>query len=195
MGWRVLGPTRSYACATQAGLTRLGAKVMRTSRVVLPRWARRATLVSLLPWCRVLQGLSALPGGPKKPIPIAGAQLGSWNTRRKLSHHVGTFVGSVVSPILANVYLHEFDEFMEQKKRVFDQGKARQLGMKWHNVTTLMRYHRIRIDALKGDTSPEAMTKREGHERKIRELSAIQKRLPSRDPLDPIYRRLFYVRH
>ena len=67
--------------------------------------------------------------------------------------------------------------------------------MKWHNVTTLMRYHRIRIDALKGDTSPEAMTKREGHERKIRGLSAIQKRLPSRDPLDPIYRRLFYVRY
>src|SRR5437870_10773176 len=39
------------------------------------------------------------------------------------------------------------------------------------------------------------MTKREGHERKIRQLSAIQKRLPSRDPLDPGYKRLFYVRY
>jgi hypothetical protein len=54
-----MGTTRSYACVTQAGLTRLGSKVMRTSRVVLPRCARRAPLVSVLPWCRVLQGLSA----------------------------------------------------------------------------------------------------------------------------------------
>ena len=107
----------------------------------------------------------------------------------------GTPQGGIVSPILANIYLHEFDEFMEQKKREFDQGKARPLGLKWHNATVLMRYHRVKIDALKGDTNPEAMTRREGHEQRIRELSAIQKRLPSRDPLDPRYKRLFYVRY
>ena len=60
----------------------------------------------MLPWCLVLQGLSALQGCPKKPIPIAGAQLCSWNARRELYQKVGNFVGSVVSPILANVYLH-----------------------------------------------------------------------------------------
>ncbi len=110
-----MGTTRSYACVTQAGLTRLGSNVMRTSRVLLPRCARRATLVSLLPWCRVLQGLSALQGCPKKPIPIAGAQLCSWNTRRELYQKVGNFVGSVLSPLLANLFLHyAFDRWMQK---------------------------------------------------------------------------------
>jgi hypothetical protein len=102
----VMDTTRSYACAIQAGLTRLGSNVMRTSKVLLPLCARRATLVSLLPWCRILQRRSAVQGCPQKPIPIAGAQLCSWNTRRKLYQKVGNFVGSVVSPILANGYVH-----------------------------------------------------------------------------------------
>ena len=102
---RVMGTTRSYACATQAGLTRLGSNVMRTSRVVLRVCSRRATTASLLPWCRVFQGLPRLEGRPKKPVPIAGAQLCPWNARRKLYQHVGNFVGSVASPVLANLAL------------------------------------------------------------------------------------------
>ena len=113
-GRRVMGTTRSYACTTQAGLTRLGSNVMRTSRVVLRVCARRATLASLLPWRRVLQGLPRLERCPQKPVPIAGAQLCPWNARRELYQHVGNFVGSVVSPLLANIYLHELDMYMER---------------------------------------------------------------------------------
>ena len=86
---------------------------MRTSRVVLPLCARRATLVSFLPWYWVLKGLLALERCPKKPIPIAGAQWCAWNARRELYQKVGNFVGSVVSPLLANIYLHELDKYME----------------------------------------------------------------------------------
>jgi retron-type reverse transcriptase len=35
----------------------------------------------------------------------------------------GTPQGSIVSPILANIYLHELDEFMGKKKQEFDHGK------------------------------------------------------------------------
>ena len=108
-----MGTTPSYACATQAGLTRLGSNVMRTSRVLLGLCARRATLVSLLPWRRVLQRLAHLKGGPQKPVPIAGAQLCPWNARRELYQHVGNFVGSVASPLLANIYLNQLDRYME----------------------------------------------------------------------------------
>ncbi len=81
---RVIGTTRSCAWATQAGLTRLGANVMLTSKGLLAVCVRRATILSLLLWSRILLGVSAVQGGPQKPVPIAGAQLCAWNTRRKL---------------------------------------------------------------------------------------------------------------
>jgi RNA-directed DNA polymerase len=62
-------------------------------------------------------------------------------------------------------------------------------------MTFYVAYHRRKIDALKGDTSPEAQVRRARHEQKVREFSAMQKRLPADDPLDPTYRRLFYARY
>jgi len=108
-----MGTTRSYACTTQAVLTRLGSNVRRTSRILLAWCCRRATLLSLLPWCRVLESLPDLERCPEEPVPIAGAQLCPWNTRRKLYQHVGNFVGSVVSPLLCNIFLHQLDKYME----------------------------------------------------------------------------------
>jgi len=103
--------------------------------------------------------------------------------------------GGIVSPILANIYLHELDEFMEQKKQEFDQGKARRQTREWLNTTFHIRYYRKRIDALKGDPHPDTHTMIQRYEQKIRELSDHQKRLPASDPLDPKYRRLFYARY
>ena len=37
----------------------------------------------------------------------------------------GTPQGGIVSPILANIYLHEFDSFMEKLKFSFNKGKRR----------------------------------------------------------------------
>jgi RNA-directed DNA polymerase len=106
----------------------------------------------------------------------------------------GTPQGGIVSPILANVYLHELDAFMEQKKQEFDRGKARRRTTEWLNTTFYIRYYRKRIDALKGDSTPDTHTIQR-YEQKIRELSEKQKRLDASDPLDQTYRRLLYVRY
>jgi group II intron reverse transcriptase/maturase len=105
----------------------------------------------------------------------------------------GTPQGGIVSPILANIYLHEFDEFMERKKQEFDQGKARRQTRGWLNTTSYKQHYRKRIEALKGDPAQDQLIQR--YEEKLRELSEKQKSLDASDPLDPDYRRLFYVRY
>jgi hypothetical protein len=58
-----------------------------------------------------------------------------WNTRRELYQKVGNFVGSVSSPILANIYLHELDEFMEETTKGFNKGIGRAGNPKFHYRT------------------------------------------------------------
>ena len=97
--------------------------------------------------------------------------------------------------MLANIYLHELDEYMEQTKQAFDQGTRRKAGTAWSKVTSLLRDHRQRIKALKGDPHPEAGVLIASHAQTIRELGKKQRSLPASDPLDPHYRRLFYSRY
>ena len=84
---------------------------------------------------------------------------------------------------------------MEQKKQAFDQGRGRRKSPEWKNLSNHLWYCRKRIDALQGDPNPETHTKRQEYEQTIRHLSEQQKRLDASDPLDPTYRRLFYVRY
>jgi len=101
--------------------------------------------------------------------------------------------GSIVAPILANVYLHELDVFMKGLKEQFDQGKRRAKYPAYHRYTERIRLLRKKVDLLKG---------KEGEAERIQEIEAdirhidrLRKRLPSVDPFDSGYRRLYYCRY
>ncbi|TKV04902.1 hypothetical protein FDX19_24995 [Citrobacter sp. wls619] len=104
----------------------------------------------------------------------------------------GTPQGGVVSPILANIYLHELDEFMERIRLEFNRGNRRAENHPYKLLSATIRRRMKRIDVLKaaGDES--------GVQEVMRELSELYRKrenLRSSDPLDASYRRLVYIRY
>ena len=53
------------------------------------------------------------------------------------SHH-GLFQGSVISPILSNIYLHKFDIFMSELCESFNQGKQCKTPLIYRNISYFM---------------------------------------------------------
>lgn len=110
----------------------------------------------------------------------------------------GTPQGGVVSPILANIYLHELDMFMEEKMRGFNKGKLRRPAPAYLALSNEMRKANANLQRLRTDgkcgTPLESVYKE--LLRKRRELQKAMHQMPSsKDQFDPGYRRLRYVRY
>ncbi len=101
--------------------------------------------------------------------------------------------GSIVSPVLANVYLHELDCFMKTLKEQFDQGKKRKKNTQYHRYSGKIERLRKKWDMLKG--KEKNTQKLQEIQQAIRQVDKLRKRLPSGDPFDAGYKRLFYCRY
>ncbi len=125
--------------------------------------------------------------GESKTNKSKGSQ---WEYRRTYS---GTPQGGIVSPILANIYLHELDEYMGEEIKAFDRGTKRRGNPNHERVMRTIGGHRAKVKKLGevGADSPE----RQRHIAEIKELTQTMRSLPSKDPMDPNYRRLKYVRY
>jgi group II intron reverse transcriptase/maturase len=116
--------------------------------------------------------------------------LEDWTFHRTYS---GVPQGSIVSPVLANIYLHEFDQVMNRMKEQFDQGKRRKGNKVYQRYTEAIRHLRKQAENLKGKEASKDQLR--DIQRTIKVLQAQRRRLPSGDPFDETYKRLWYCRY
>ncbi|MBP8106510.1 MAG: hypothetical protein KBG20_06670 [Caldilineaceae bacterium] len=100
--------------------------------------------------------------------------------------HSGTPQGGVISPLLANILLHELDEWVEDELIPrYESGELRRYNLAWWSHRRMYTYNRQRYRAT---GNPE-------YKRKAEERLVHMRSLPTCDPLDPNFRRLKYVRY
>jgi len=116
--------------------------------------------------------------------------LEDWTYHKTYS---GVPQGSIVSPVLANIYLHEFDRFMSKMKEQFDQGKRRRTNNVYQRYTDAIRGLREKAETLKGKEGGK--DKLQEIQREIKTLQSRRRHLPSGDPFDCTYKRLYYCRY
>ena len=107
---------------------------------------------------------------------LKAGYLEDWEYRETLS---GCPQGGTVSPILSDIYLHKLDEFIEQELiPQYTQGTSRKDNPEYKRIQRRL-----------------AAARRQGNRAAARELGQQLRGLPSKDPMDPGYRRLRYLRY
>lgn len=101
----------------------------------------------------------------------------------------GTPQGGIISPILANIYLDQFDKYMAEFKKRFDRGDKRAVNVEYRKLSD--KRIRLKRKLAKAQSEDEKQSLLES----IRELDKVHKSIPCKNPMDANFRRLQYVRY
>ena len=120
---------------------------------------------------------------------LKAGYMENWKFHKTFS---GTPQGGVVSPILANIYLHELDEKIKEIAAGYEKGKGRRRRAEYRKISSRIRYLRKLIDKARaeGDVMRTKELMAEFRKKQL-EIGRIQ----AKDPMDPGYKRLNYIRY
>lgn len=101
--------------------------------------------------------------------------------------------GSGASPILANIYLHELDAFMEKMKAEFDkQDSYRKPQKAYAQISGLLSYWRRKLKTAITENNETEISRAKG---RIKELYAKMRVTPCYEAIDVNFKKIQYVRY
>jgi len=142
---------------------------------------------------------------------LRAGYMEDWTYHRTYS---GTPQGGVISPILANIYLHELDIFMEKLCRLHSKEGKRKMNPEYSKYTSKIQWMATKLKMI--DTPDEELScELRGRKQRMlkngqlelseefrrtlieekKSLLETRMNLPEKDQFDPEYERLCYVRY